>query len=452
MAETWLCVLPLVLAHRILVQLPVDQRARCAAVCRGWRAVLAHPSLWTRLDLSYDSGVTTGVKERVLRGAAARAGGALETLDLHHYGYCLLTSRQTLSDIVRANAGTLRELYLGAAGKCVEELSALLREAPALRVLSACTFCSLEEALALLRNEPPYNGPLRLHSLHVLARAPLARGFQLPLDRDLSPADLLALAAALPAHASLRCLTLTSARLEIGAVCDALVDASLAVQLRTLELDDCILSPASMAALARVLGGGALRALRLHCRGGVLHEPASVAVLATELRANTTLTSLDVTATGGQPVSLAALLGALTGHPSLQQLNCSGNRADDSEAATAAVTAALGALVAANAPALTELDVSRCRLGDTALGALFEALSHNTHLRNLFACQNRGTLHEEVAARLLPAVRRNASLRWLLVDGDNHSPSLAEAIALVNARRTERVARAEMVARFARIT
>ena len=77
-----LLTLPHFLVQRILVLLPVDQRARCATVCRGWRALLADASLWTRLDLSGSSGVTVEVSAKTLRCAAARAGGALAMLDV----------------------------------------------------------------------------------------------------------------------------------------------------------------------------------------------------------------------------------------------------------------------------------------------------------------------------------------------------------------------------------
>jgi hypothetical protein len=44
--------LPLPLARRIFLALPVDARGRASCVCRAWRDVLAAQSLWTRLDMS----------------------------------------------------------------------------------------------------------------------------------------------------------------------------------------------------------------------------------------------------------------------------------------------------------------------------------------------------------------------------------------------------------------
>ncbi len=81
----------------------------------------------------------------------------------------------------------------------------------------------------------------------------------------------------------------------------------------------------------------------------------------------------------------------------------------------AAAGAALGALVAANAPALTELDVSWCHLGDDGLRPLFEALPQNTHLRML-KCEGNGSSREFGRDVALPAVRANASLRQLELD------------------------------------
>jgi hypothetical protein len=80
----------------------------------------------------------------------------------------------------------------------------------------------------------------------------------------------------------------------------------------------------------------------------------------------------------------------------------------------AACAAALGALVAANAPALEEINLTYCYLGDAGLGPLVDALPHNTHLRTL-NCQYNGISAAFARRRLLPAVRANTSLRKLLL-------------------------------------
>jgi hypothetical protein len=421
--RTALSALPLVLLHRIFALLPVDARARSACVCRAWRVLLDDSSLWTRLDLSQESGVTVCVTARVLRGAAARAGGALEALVLDRDGYVSLV---TLLDVLRANAGTLRQLRAGRrsinnAQVTPTTLAAMLRAAPALRELSACVSCAPEEAPALLRNEPPY-GPLRLRTMSVRMH-------------QADDAATAALAVALPAHASLRCLELHGAHLQSDAACDALVDAMLATRLPSLELLYAAASPALVSALARLLRGGTLTGLQLHGCAALLEAPAATAALAAALQENTTLTVLDLAALGLWRAHLpgAVLLRALTGHPSLQKLHCGYNVIAD-VAAAAAASEALGALVAADAPALTELDVSACRwLGDAALGPLVDALPRNTHLRTLRIGSN-GISKAFVAQRLLPAVRANASLRELWASETPYAPSLAEAMRLVSAR------------------
>jgi hypothetical protein len=81
-------------------------------------------------------------------------------------------------------------------------------------------------------------------------------------------------------------------------------------------------------------------------------------------------------------------------------------------AGRAGVGTALGVLLAADAPALTELDVRRCNLGDAGLGPLLEALPANTHLRTL-KCTGNNTTGAFAADVLLPAVCANTSLRAL---------------------------------------
>ena len=98
---------------------------------------------------------------------------------------------------------------------------------------------------------------------------------------------------------------------------------------------------------------------------------------------------------------------------------------------------ALAALVFANAPALQKLSVCSSRLGDAGLGALADALAHNTHLREL-GCFNTGMSARFARDRLVPAVRANTSLRKLNASeqwADGAAPAeLLEAEQLVAAR------------------
>jgi hypothetical protein len=188
-------------------------------------------------------------------------------------------------------------------------------------------------------------------------------------------------------------------------------------------------------ALTRLLSSATLSELTIGQAEQLLDGP-SAALLCNALRGNATLTSLSMHADVWRNVdAAAALLGALTAHSSVRTLNFLHN---DAEAGAAAVGAALGTIVAANAPALTELSVSHNALGDAGLRPLLEALPANTHLRELdVACNGMS----EAFARdvLLPVVRANTSLRMLNAENDLASDPLAqrllqEAEALVRSR------------------
>ncbi len=113
----------------------------------------------------------------------------------------------------------------------------------------------------------------------------------------------------------------------------------------------------------------------------MLDEPA-VALLADALRANRTLTCLrlkDMRLLRHAGVA-TTVLGAPVGHASLRTLRLS-SEPDIRDAAR--VGDALGALVAADSPALQDLHLSRCSLGDAGFGPLVDALPRNTHLATL---------------------------------------------------------------------
>ncbi len=279
------------------------------------------------------------------------------------------------------------------------------------------------DARRMLRNEAPF-GPLRLRSLSV--------AFQ----EDADEASVVALAADLAAHASLICVKLYNAPLVTRAALEAVVDAALARQMTSLRFPMCHFAPATVApTLARALGGGgALTELFISHDELPLLDAPSAALLAGGLRANSTLTSLSLVdvALWRDPHAAAALLAALTGHASLRSLGLGVNRVGAAHEAAAA-GAALGALVAANAPALTVLALSHNDLGDAGLRPLFEALPANTHLRELNVSYNDMSA---AFARgvLLPAVRANTSLRTLHVHAAFGNEALIEAYQLVAAR------------------
>jgi hypothetical protein len=338
------------------------------------------------------------------RAATGCAAGRLQALDVSE---CERITHEATCAVAVENAGALVELRLGDSALRFEtmrrspELEQLLRAAPQLRVLDAAAGCDgVEAARRLLRNEAPFR-PLRVRMLRV--------------SGILDAGEVRSFADDAAAHEWLTGVKLADAPLNVPAVLDAAVDAALQLRLTYLEFYECRLTPASAPSLARVLGGSALRTLVVE--GSVhgttlLDEPAAL-LLGNALRANTTLTSatFDFINLFHEPASAAALLGALTAHPSLQKLDLSFNPSvpGSAPAALASAGAAVGALVAANAPALRELRLQLCGLTDVGLGALVDALPANTHLRVLNCRDNRlsdAFTHE----RLLPAVRANP---WL---------------------------------------
>jgi hypothetical protein len=416
--------LPHALALYVFSLLPLDQRMRCAEVCRGWRAVLRDPGLWRRLDLSASGVSPNRVTDGLLHAATARAHGELVALDLTDCNR--VTFYALLADLT-ANGGALRELRLGGIqGRyrspteplSTDDLEELLRAAPSLAVCEADVKCG-ELALAhrLLHNEAPF-APLRV------------RTFTFIDYLELDEAAVMALAAELTFHAHLQGLQLIGARLNTAAALDAVVDAVLMRRLTSVTLKYCDFSPASTPALVRLIGGGALAELEISDPEPRLYAITALA-LGDALRASSTITAVLMrwARLWRDPAAATVLLGALTGHPSLRSLTIAHNAVDPADREEAG--AALGALVAANAPALTELDVSWCGLGDAGLGPLFDVLPGNTHLRKL-DCASNELSDAFVRERLLPAVRANASLRKLFMESE--SDAAREAVALVQRR------------------
>ncbi len=399
--------LPHALALALFALLPVDQRMRCAEVCRGWRAMLSDVSLWLRLDFSPAGGVARdAVTDALVRAAAARAAGGLQALDTSQCGH---TTQEAVCAVAADNAGALVELRMATPhddedwrAANIEQFKALLRAAPLLRVLEADMSCwGAEEATCVLRNEAPF-GPLRIRTLHAFGL------------KDAAAVRSLAEHAA--AHASFTGLDLNHAPLNEPAALDAVVDMALQCRLTYLELYRCGLSPASAPALAHLWAGGALKTLALIGESLLLLDEPAAVLLGNALRANTTLTSVTFKRVSlfSNAAAAAALLGALMAHPSLEKLDISDNSfvgfEQPTPAGLAAAGAPLGALVAANAPALRELRLEGCYLADAGLGPLLDALAGNTHLRVL-QCNYNGLSEAFKRERLLPAVRANAWLK-----------------------------------------
>jgi hypothetical protein len=416
--------LPPDLAHKIFAAVPVDTRLRCAEVCKAWCAAVAERSLWTRLHLSATSGVTHAVTPALLRAAAAKACGALTAVDMTGV-WLPLYDDGALRDVLAANADTLHELRClrGPTFMSVPQLEALLSAAPQLRVCETdVVIYDAAEARRAFRNEGVF-GPLRMQSawLHL---------------HDADAATLVPLFAALAAHASLVKLVLYGAHFHVPAVLGAFVDAALSLPLlRAVTFSGCRLVPASVPALARLLSSGTLSELSLHNTALALLDAPAALLLGDALRANTTLTSLTLNYARlwNDRAAAAALLSALTGHASLRQLGATGERHLWQEDMLHA-GALFGALIAADAPALTALDVSNSFLYDAGMRPLFEALPGNSHLREL-NCSLNDITNAFAADVLLPAVRANTSLRTLITHADEPpSDAAREAEALVAER------------------
>jgi hypothetical protein len=376
---------------------------------------LAEHCLWMRLDLSSTSGVTCKVDDAAVRAAAARAGGRLEALDVAG----MLVSNKVVLEVAAANASTLREVKHFGPGaqdwwQANATLERLLRAAPLLQRVEVDVCGYIADARRVLRNEPPF-GPVRAKALSLWD----VNRLRLPGEQTAETTDLLGLLGELTEQTS---LAVDGVPIDIPQVLDALVDTVLACRLTSLYIggNNTYFSPASVPALARLLGGSALAELIIApCGERLLDEPAAQ-LLGGALRANSTLTSLMLNSVElwHDPAAAVVLLGALTAHPSLRVLDLTYNHPDGA-AGEAAAFAALAALVAADAPALHDLDITNSSFRDEELGPLVDALSHNTHLRSLrYSCT---CLTEAfMRNRLLPAARANSGLRELVAGEEEY--------------------------------
>jgi hypothetical protein len=440
--------LPLPLVQRIFLLLPVDERARAACVHRSWRDALADFELWTRLQLPACSrAVCTRDGDALMRGACGRAPGRVVALDVSRLG----VTKEALLAVLAENASTLRHLRVCVLGLPDERESAnptlaeCLRAAPQLEVLDAetCGSCTLQQAMELLRLGPP----LRIESLLLFDPVLIVDG----AVRSIKPfAALLNDLALQPNLFSVRFDKVDTANPdEMG----ALVDAAMARQLKSLTFTLC--TPPAAAPLARLLTKGTLEHLAWNRTAmigefGVVPAPpgrlplldaAGATLVADALRANTTLRTLQlmVSQLFCDVGAAAAVLRALAGHPTLYYLVLrEGNDAVDDPAA---LGAALGAIVAANSPALAVLMLTS-RLGDAGLAPIVDALPRNRHLEAL-DLRKTGMSENFARNRLLPAVRANTGLRSLVLfssreeedeEDERAGPAALEAVALVSSR------------------
>jgi hypothetical protein len=421
--------LPAAELRGVLAKLPARCRARASCVCRAWRKALDEASVWAHLDLSPAGGVARDlVTAELLRGAAARARGALASLDV---AGCDALPQEALQAVLAANAGSLRTLRLGLTD--AKALAALARAAPGLTALHAGVRCAGAEARKILRRAPPYG------AVQLVALCAEIRPFIDP-DAQHTVADV-------AAHGGVASLTLAGADLRGAAACDTVADTAAAARLRELHLDECGCEGAvAVPALARLLRapGGALASLRLRLgapdappRSQPLLDAPLAALLADAIRSTECgLQRLELDGVGlwREPAVGAALLTPLAGHPRLRALLLTRNAVAAEHAA--AVGATLAALLAPADGALCELDVAHCGLGDAGLRPLCAALVAGARLRAL-GCGGNATSDAFARDALLPAVRANTALRALRTAD---SVGAVAAATFVEARERQREA------------
>jgi hypothetical protein len=402
--------LPLPLACLVFLALPPDARGRACCVCRAWRDALADPSLWSRLDMSFvpsDDDWQHFVS--VLDSAAGRARCQLQQLTLlHAYG-----DHDDLLPVLTSNAGSLRELHLRSVdGVLSTTVQGLVSTAPLLQVLTVESVnCSWEDAPQVLRSEPPF---ALLQTRCILTVCFFnhdhdnGNDFLGGMQRFAPFAAALAEATLQPALVR---LCVSYADVAQPALMGALADAALARRLPELRLEYC--APPAAAPLARLLAEGSLAALEICAyRTGIEQnvvpqfDAAGAALMADALRVNTTLTKLKLHNAGlccDMMRVAGVLLVALLGHPSLRVLHITYEYTTTTTEDRSAFGAALGELIAGDAPALQELVCYRNSLGDAGLAPIVDALALNCHLRKLDVCWN--DMSEKFARkRLLPAV------------------------------------------------
>ena len=166
-------------------------------------------------------------------------------------------------------------------------------------------------------------------------------------------------------------------------------------------------------------------------------------------RTISTLELVGVDLWGCGAVAAADLLNAMIGHPTLTSVNLGWNQAAQLDAQRQAAGSLLGALIAANAPALRQLCIDNSDLRNDGFRAVAAALPRNTHLSD-FRCFGNALTPVFARDTLLPAVKANNSLLNLEAQGnfdfDDHgerlpvTPWLQQAEQVVN----ERSARASL--------
>ena len=289
--------LPRWFVHAVFLLLPVDTRLRCREVNRAWRGLLDDTTFWARIDASVSSGLRR-FSEALLRAAVAKAGGQLRALDITGRNFVVFNRLNVLLlEVAAANAATLTELRVATVQFWSAGLvRALLETARQCLLLDASVSITRDRqvARAMLRNEPPFQA-LRVRRLWIF--------------RWNVSADVVALASDLCCHASLEELVLRDAALDTAAAIGAVVEACVALRLRSLELGGCRFAPATLPQLTRLVVAGGARQLIINNdnhNGVALFDEAheSTRLFVDAVRASA-MTKLQLVGVGVLPVSVA---------------------------------------------------------------------------------------------------------------------------------------------------
>jgi hypothetical protein len=425
--------LPHAITLHIYAQLPPHTRLRAAGVCRAWRGALSERALWTALDLSPGSGVPRRyASEALLWAAVRRAGDSLHSLDVSG---CPRITPYTLFRVMQAHHGALRVLRAcNERATSLENVERILVGRGALRECHVTMSCRGGDVVGVLGGGGQF-APLRVQQLNV------SFAHMVTIDTFVDE-----IVPALAAHAPLTRLALRHMVLTFVGPLDAVVDTALARSLTFLSLCECRLVTASLPSLARLLrASSTLTTLILRgepfapvIHGVLFAGAAQTQPLADALRGNSTLTSLtlhEMSLWDSVPAA-TALLGALTGHASIAALHLSGNRHAVNNAAAGVL---ITALISANAPALTHLDVSDCGLTDASMQPILLAAARSTRLRSLHADENYLFNAAFAHDTLMPALCESGSLRTLQIGG--HRVEHAREVEEMAARRRSARAR-----------
>jgi hypothetical protein len=373
------------------------------------------PSVWRELDFSRSS---RRVTQAMIHAALRYARGQLRVLDVSetHLPF------EALLEIARSNAAlhTLR-LYAHMDSRLQDtQVDSLLAAAPRLQTLQCDVKGEPEEMLPLLQKESPTYECLCVTIATV----------EQSEENELVEVDVLPLAAAAATHEGLQGLALYFIPLSVAQL-TAIVDAVVQRQMHFVQLFRCSLGAEHLPQLARLVASPSLRILGVYSNDYPVIAGDGVPAFCAALRAFILrhLILCRVRLFDSLPDALA-VLDALTGHRSIEELGLAVNRAPSPDAQLA-VGEALGRLVAADS-SLTSLDLDECNLGDVGVGPLFAALAQNTAIRTMLLT-GTGISRECARDVVLPAVRANTSLRELEF-GQPDIPELMEAEQLVRQR------------------